>query len=528
MTLTSTWQAFKSIFSADPAMDERWWPPLSGMRPSAAGVIITPDTSLQVSAVYRCVNLIANAFASLPGGVYAKEDERTRREIPNHDAERIFWRRPNPYQTPFVFKRMMMGHLVLRGNCYARIAQGPQGPELWPLSPDRVSGPDLLNDGRLRYEYRRPDGGTDRLMGDLEIMALTGLSSDGLRGLALSALAVDSIGLSMATEKHGAKLFSKGIRLAGALKVPGKLSKEAATALSDSFKREHSDYGLPVFEQGMEWQSMGMSNEDAQFLETRKFEVSDIARWFGVPPHMIGDVERSTSWGTGIENQTIQFVTDCLLPWVVLWEQAINETFISQRRMYVKFNINARLRADSKTRFDIYDIAIRNGIFSPNDCRALEDQNPRDGGDVYVDPSTRGSGVTPDAAKPTQSGPDMPPQDMNMPDNQPGNGGDVGGSMETGDTWAKTWARHLVEAERTDLAEGARKHAANPSAWRRFVASYYGRRVPVVSALCDPDAAKMYCAARREIILDAGIGILDQKEQAEAALVALAVREKAS
>ena len=517
----SFWRRLFRMSAADPAMDDRYFMPLLAKN-TASGVAVTPETSMKVSAVYRCVNLIANAFASLPGGVFRRVDERTRRVVPEHDVQRIFWGHPNPYQTPFAFKRMLMGHLALRGNCYARIVRGREGPELWPLHPDRVSGPELLESGRLRYEYMRPDNGRkEPLIAGRDIMALTGLSSDGLRGLALSQIAEESIGLSMATENHGAKLFGKGVRLAGVLKTPGIMGQPARDALSKSFRDNYGDFGLPVLEQGMEFQSIGMSSEDAQFLETRKFEVSDIARWFGVPPHMIGDVERSTSWGTGIENQTIQFVTDCMLPWVVLWEQTIRETFIDDPAEYVKFNVNSRLRADSKTRFDIYALAIANGIYSPNDCRALEDENPREGGDTYVDPSLRGSGTAPAAVDKEP----MEPADEPMEPMEPENALLMADSE---DQWVKNWAREIVRVESLELAAAARTHASKPSAWRRFVASYYGRRVALLSEYCDSEAAKTYCAARREAILTHGVALLEQNHEAESALAALAARGRTS
>lgn len=502
--------------AADPALDDKWWAPaIPGGGLSQAGVIVTPDTALQISTVYRCVSLIANGFASLPGGVFERVDPRTRREVEDHDAQRIFWVKPNPYQTPFAFKRMMMGHLALRGNCYARIYQGTEGPELWPLHPDRVLGPELLPSGRLRYIYTRPDTGQkEKYLGGIDIMALTGLSQDGLRGLAVSSLARDSIGLSMATEQHGARLFSMGVRLAGALKLPAgmEMGEETKRYLSKAFREEHRDYGLPVLEDGMEFTQMGMSSEDAQFLETRKFEVADIARWFGVPPHMIGDVERSTSWGTGIENQTIQFVTDGLLPWVVLWEQTIKQTLIPEPGFYAKFNINARLRADSKTRFEIYQIGIQQGIYSPNDCRAFEDENPREGGDVYVVPRGNNEPAPP-------PGPPAP-----APPNQTAEAR-AAAALELSKGLAIGRARDLLREEQLTLEGLAIEHSRKPEAWRASVAAFYGRFWSSVTAamLCSKDTASSWCIARRDAALKAGIAAFVEDGTGERDLVQMAL-----
>jgi hypothetical protein len=153
----------------------------------------------------------------------------------------------------------------------------------------------------------------------------------------------------------------------------------------------------------MEWQNISMSNDDAQFLETRRFTVTDVARWFGVPPHMIGDLEKSTSWGTGIEEQTMGFLTYALLPWLVLFEQAFQSAFLTEPDLYVKINPAGLLRANAQVRFGVYEIGIRNGIYSPNDCREMEEMNPRDGGDEYVTPTA------PQQAANSRPEPPMPP-----------------------------------------------------------------------------------------------------------------------
>jgi hypothetical protein len=319
----------------------------------------------------------------------------------------------------------------------------------------------------------------------------------------------------MATEQHGAKLFGKGIRLAGALKTAGTIGAEAKKELSRSFREEHADFGLPVLEDGLEFVSMGMTNEDAQFLETRKFTVSDIARWFGIPPHMVGDVERSTSWGTGIENQTIQFVTDGLLPWVQLWEESIDDVFIPEPTYYSKFNVNSRLRADSKTRFEIYQIGITNGIYSPNDCRAFEDENPREGGDVYVTPRS------PNEPRPSGSdgggGPEAPP---GGPDGPPEPQTTVAMAL------AESIASSIVTEEEAALAGFAHEHAKNKGAWHAAVACFYGSWTKRVEAalLCGQGAAKGYSSGRRKLVFDGGLKACEEsRKDAVEQLVALAM-----
>jgi len=382
--------------ASDPALDEGYWTTIGeGGGQSASGIRVSAETALRVSAVYRCVSILANTGAMLPGGVYERTEDG-RREIADHPLRKVLWRSPNPYQRAFEFKRIMFAWAILRGSAYARIERGPNGSvELWPLHPDRMRGPEAMPDGRRRYWYRRPDTNIEEgYLADVDVLVVNGLSLDGIRGLALSDLARDSIGLAAATEQYGAQLFARGARFSGGLKLPQgksianpKAREDLRRTMGEQGQGPGRWHGIPIFEDGMEWQSISMTNDDAQFLETRKFTITDIARWFGVPPHMIGDVERSTSWGTGIEQQSIGFVTYGLMPWLTLFEQCFEAPLVYRPEEYLRFNVSGLLRADIKTRYEVYDIAIRNGIMSPNGCRALEDENPREGGDIYVTPT---------------------------------------------------------------------------------------------------------------------------------------------
>jgi HK97 family phage portal protein len=274
-----------------------------------------------------------------------------------------------------------------------------------------------MESGRLRYTYRRPDTNVEEFFfRGYDLFTMNGLSSDGLRGLSMAVAARETVGLAAATERYGGALFGRGARFSGAVKLPpGKVIKspEARKALSNEIRQAGAGpqewHGVPIFEDGMEWQSISMTNDDAQFLETRRFTVTEIARWFGIPPHMIMDTEKSTSWGTGIEAQSIQFVQYCLLPYLVLAEESIRALLITEPNIYARFNVEGLLRGDATARFNVYDIAIRNGIYSPNECRELEDRNPREGGDVWV---------TPTAPQQSRSSPPSPPPDRQEPEEQ--------------------------------------------------------------------------------------------------------------
>lgn len=383
-------QVLRNMFrprASDPALDERFWP--QGYLSSMAGQVVSRETSEQYITLQACVDLFKKAFLMLPPQVL-RYTEAGKVEVLGHQAGQILRKRPNPYQKPYQFKALLMHHALLAGNAFAEVKQGPEGVELWPLAPAAVEGPELLPSGRRRYKVTRENGRPDFLMGDLEILHVTGLWTDGLRGKSIIERAREALGLALAADSYGAKLFASGVKYPGILTMPVGATLAAdpgmANRISDSFKRQ-AERGYPVTENGMGFQAMGMNADDAQFLETRKFSVSEIARLFGVPPHMIGDVERSTSWGSGIEAQTFQFITYALLPWLVIWQECFEGVLVPEPDMHIRFNVGKLMQADMTTRFGVYSSAIEHGIYSPNECREFEDKNPREGGDVYVTPT---------------------------------------------------------------------------------------------------------------------------------------------
>jgi len=380
-------QAFVDLFrprAADPALDERFWP--QEMLPSKAGQVVSQATAEQYITLQACVDLFKKSFLMLPPQIL-RYTQQGKIEVPGHQAGVILRKRPNPYQKPYQFKALLMHHALLSGNAFAEKRASREGLELWPLAPAAVEGPELLASGRRRYKVKRANGQTDVLLGDDEILHVTGLWTDGLRGKSIIERAREALGLALAADGYGAKLFASGVKYPGVITMPGPLSDpKLRNDIADSFKRQ-SERGYPLLEQGMDFKSMGMNADDAQFLETRKFSVAEMARLFGVPPHMIGDVERSTSWGSGIEAQTFQFVQYALLPWLTVWQESFEAALVEEQDVFIRFNVGKLMQADMQTRFTVYQTAIQNGIYSPNECREFEDRNPRDGGDVYVTPT---------------------------------------------------------------------------------------------------------------------------------------------
>lgn len=380
-------RASVSAHPRDPVVAEWWGGPLS-----SSGQAVTPDTAMRVAAVFSCVRVIAESIAQMPLILYRRVGEGKVRAI-DHPLYRILHTRPNRWQTPFEFKRMLAGHAVLRGTGYAQIVgrNGKGVDELVPLHPDRISPARDPNTGLPVYLYR-PENGTMRTILARELFVLRGYSDDGIVGLNPIRLHREAIGLSLATEEHGARLFSNGVRPSGILKMAGHFKDDdARKRFKDSFRSAYAGSSKSgetiLLEDGLDWTSIGMTSEDAQFLETRKYQRSEIASIFRVPPHMIGDLDRATN--NNIEQQSLEFLTYTLGPWVTGYEQAVTRDLIDeslQEELFAEFLVDSLLRGDIATRYKAYATGRQWGWLSPNDVRRKENMNPIDGGDEYLKP----------------------------------------------------------------------------------------------------------------------------------------------
>lgn len=356
---------------------------------SASGIAVSPNSAMCVAAVYACVRLISGATANLPIQIKRRVDHRTREDYSSSPLSQVLTRKPNSWQTPSQFKRMMQAHLLLRGNAYAYIVWSRGNVlELIPLNPDRMKvSQDDSN--AISYEYTRRNGSKIKL-DQKEVMHLVGLTLEGITGVSVLTYARESIGLSIAQERHGATTFKNAARPSAALKHPQKLSPEAANRLKEGLEEFRSggssDSKTMILEEGMEFSPISMTAEDAQWIESRKFSRTDIAMFFGVPPNMIGDVEKTSSWGSGVEQQSIGFVTYTLEDHLTTWEETINRDLVTEPEVYAKYNRKALIRGDIKARKEFYTSMLQWGVYSPNEVRRLEDENPRDGGDVYYPP----------------------------------------------------------------------------------------------------------------------------------------------
>lgn len=353
----------------------------TGGTKSATGLNVTPDRALQASAVYACVRVLAETIASLPLHVY-KRLARGKEKATDHYLYPILHDAPNPEMTSFEFRETMMGHLCLRGNAYAEkvIDRAGRVKELWPLNPDRVTVERDKATKQLVYTVTIPDEARKVELGSDRILHIRGLSGDGIIGYSPIKLARESIGLSLATEEYGARFFGNGSRPGGVLEHPGKLGAEARKNLKKSWEDMHQgleqSHRIAILEEGLKWHQIGIAPEEAQYLETRQHQTTDIARIFRVPPHMIGDLTRSTN--NNIEHQGIEFAVYTMTPWCVRFEQGFRQRLfdVDDTNYFAEFLINGLLRGDINSRYNAYAIGRQWGWLSADDIRELENQNP--------------------------------------------------------------------------------------------------------------------------------------------------------
>lgn len=363
---------------------------------AASGVIVTPDTALRTTAVFACVRILAETLASLPLILYEKSADGGKKRAENHTIYPILHDQPNPEMTSFDFWETLMAHVVLRGNGYAEIdwSAGGQVLGLWPLHPDRTV-PGRNSNRELVYTYY-PSADNPQFSGPVtlkswQVLHLRGLSSNGLYGYSPIDLAMQAVGLSAAAEEFGSRFFGNDARPGIVLKHPGELGDKAMGNLRKYWEEKHGSLSnaqrVGILEEGMDIKEIGLAPEHAQFLETRKFQVHEIARIFRIPPHMLADLERATF--SNIEHQSIDFVVHTMRPWLVRFEKAIKKSLLTpteKKKYYAEFLVDALLRGDTKSRYETYQIGINNGILSPNDARRRENMNPVTGGDTYLVP----------------------------------------------------------------------------------------------------------------------------------------------
>jgi HK97 family phage portal protein len=358
---------------------------ISGM-PTASGVAVNDQSALSCMAVYAAVRLLSETIGSLPGHVM-RTTEIGKEKALTHPLYQIIHEQPNPEQTAMEWRETAMCHLLLRGNHYSEKQYDNAGRliALWPIHPDRVKVERQSADAPLSYVIKIPGVGKEVRIGQDRMLHLRGLGSNGVTGFTPNSIARDALGLAIAAQEYGARLFKNDTRPGGVLEHPLKLSDPAFKRLKTSIENEHQGvtnaHRMMILEEGMKWHQVGINPDDAQFLESRKFSVTEVARMFNIPPHFLRDLERATF--SNIEQQAIEFVVYSLRPWLVRFEQRLKIELLSpQDRVthFIKFNVDGLLRGDIAARFNAYQVAKQNGWLNADEIRELEDLNPMPAG----------------------------------------------------------------------------------------------------------------------------------------------------
>lgn len=364
---------------------------------STAGKYVNERSAMQMTAVYSCVRILAEAVAGLPLHLYRYTESGGKEKANDHPLYLLLHDEPNPEMSSFVFRETLMTHLLLWGNAYAQIIRNGKNEviALYPLMPNKMEV-DRDEHGQLYYKYQRSNDeaptmdGSSVILKPCDVLHIPGLGFDGLVGYSPIAMAKNAIGMAIACEEFGAKFFANGAAPSGVLEHPGTIKDPSRVrdAWQSQFGGSSNSGKVAVLEEGMKYTPISISPEQAQFLETRKFQINEIARIFRVPPHMVGDLEKSSF--SNIEQQSLEFVKYTLDPWVIRWEQSIMRSLLSpeeKKTYFAKFNLDGLLRGDYQSRMNGYAIGRQNGWMSANDIRELEnlDRIPTDeGGDLYL------------------------------------------------------------------------------------------------------------------------------------------------
>ena len=365
---------------------------------TTSGKPVNERTAMQTTAVYACVRILAEAVASLPLHVYEYQDDGGKKLVHDHPLYYLLHDEPNPEMTSFVFRETLMSHLLIWGNAYAQIIRDGAGRVLgmYPLLPDKM---EVQRDdkGNIYYVYSRnsDENPTFKEYGNIKLKAedvlhIPGLGFDGLIGYSPIAMAKNAVGMSLACEEYGASFFANGANPGGVLEHPGVLKdpSKVRESWNSVYRGVSNAHKIAVLEEGMKYQQIGIPPEEAQFLETRKFQINEIARLYRIPPHMVGDLDKSSF--SNIEQQSLEFVKYTLDPWVIRWEQSLQRSLLlpgEKGKYFIKLNVDGLLRGDYQSRMNGYAVGRQNGWFSANDIREMENMNPipdEEGGNLYL------------------------------------------------------------------------------------------------------------------------------------------------
>lgn len=490
-----------------------WFNPV----PSRGGADTSGDNALKLSAVYACVRVLAESLAILPLKLYKQGDKR--KQIRSHWLLTLLNRKPNPWQTPFEWREMMMGHLAMRGNAYNEIVTNRQGQivQLTPMNPDRMKV-EMVDDGTdwgYRYRYTDRKGAEHVFLRD-EIWHIRGLSSDGIMGLSPLSVAAASVGIGLAAQDYGARFFQNDAKPGGGwIEYPGNFKDKASRdVFRESWQSAHTGASrgkIGVLEFGMKFHELGLTNVDSQFLEARQFQIGDIARFFRIPPHKIGDLSKATF--SNIEQQSLEFVIDTMTPWAERWESSIETHLLGDEAELVEpeFDFVRLLRGDQAARGAWYNLGINGGWMTRAEPRKVEGFPPIKGLDRPLLPLNMvlldAEGNPPAPPKPA---PSLPP-----PKGDPGD-------PPPGPKTPPAKQGRLVLMAQAAVERVARKEAKVVAVSKNLETAYQDHEGFVASVLAiSEDAAKAYCTRRAQEVVGMGGELVYSSAYEELVMLAL-------
>lgn len=349
---------------------------------SSAGKTVNERTAMQMTAVYAAVRILAEGVASLPLHVYRRGENGDRSKAEDMNLFYLLHDKPNPEMTSFIFREALMCHLLLFGNAYAQVLRNGRGEvaALYPLLPNKMSV-ERDEKGQLFYRYIRNDSEPPTMQGNTvilmpsEVLHIPGLGFGGLVGYSPISVTKNAIGLGLAAEEYGSRFFANGAAPAGVLEHPGVIKdvSKLRESWNETFGGSRNAGKVAILEEGLHFNPISMSPQDSQLLETRQFQLTEIARIFRIPPHMLGDLSKATF--SNIEHESLEFVKYTLTPWICRWESSLTDALLSreeQKKYEIRFNVDGLLRGDYKSRMEGYAVGINNGFLCPNDVRRLE------------------------------------------------------------------------------------------------------------------------------------------------------------
>ncbi|ACC76143.1 phage portal protein [Paraburkholderia phymatum] len=466
---------------------------------------VTGDAAMRLTAVYACVRVLAEAVSMLPFVLYREGADGSKKPEKAHWLYRLLAVRPNEFQNPMEFREMMMMHLALRGNAFAEIISNTAGivTDLVPIHPDTITI-EMLSKTNWRYIEHLSDG-TERIIVRGSMWHIKVMSPDGIVGMNPIQASRESIASGLSAQEYGLRYFENDATPGGWIEYPGEFKDDQQKRnFRESWQTQQSGRNrrkTAVLERGMKYHPIEVKNSDAQYLETRKFSVSEIARLFRIPPHMIGDLEKATF--SNIEQQSLEFVIHTLTPWLVRWEEAIRASFIEVGEgLNCEFPTTTLLRGDAQARSMYYHNGILDGWMTRNEARLMENMNPLDGLDEPMRPLNM---VEEDEAETQQNAPQIAPKPGKPANPQPEQEND------DGPTQARMYALAAAAADRVARKEWEALHAAVMR--KESISEFYDKHARFVSAVLgvSDDAARDYCRAQLEYVIENRDDITDKQ-----------------